>query len=161
MSKSTNVVADTFSRLSRSDTPTSSTAGTKHRLAADNNTSEFDDDTPLDNFFSLTEDSEMLKYFTCLPSEECYINLPDDLVTDNPLNMENIKEKQDADNALQQHTEKYSDRFLRRRIGTVDNILCYVKPGDPPNNWKIALPKELLQPTIQWWTTTIDNAFLF
>ena len=158
---SANVVADTFSRLSRSDTPTSSTVGKKHRLAAGNNTSEFDDDTPLDNFFSLTEDSEMLECITCLPSEECYLNLPDDLVTDNPLDMENIKEKQEADNALQQHAEKYSDRFLRRRIGKVDNILCYVKPGDPPNNWKIALPKELLQPTIQWWTTTIDNAFLF
>ncbi len=92
----------------------------------------------------------MLECFTCLPSEECYLNLPDDLVTDNPLDMENIKEKQDADNALQQHADKYSDRFLRRQIGTVDNILCYVKPGDPPNNWKIALPKELLQPTIQW-----------
>jgi len=147
---SANAVAVTSLRLSRSDTQTSPTVGKEHRLAADNNTSEFDDDTPLDNFFSLTEDSEMLKCFTCLPSSEFYRNLPHDLVTDNPLDMENIKEKQDADNALQQHTEKYSDRFLRRRVGTVDNILCYVKPGDPPNNWKIALPKELLQPTIQW-----------
>jgi len=82
---SANVVANTFSRLSRSDTLTSSTVGKKHRLAADNNTSEFDDDKPLDNFFSLTGDSEMLECFTCLPSEECYINLPDDLVTENPL----------------------------------------------------------------------------
>jgi hypothetical protein len=48
--------------------------------------------------------------------------------------MENIKEKQDADNALPQHAEKYSDRFLHHQIATVDNILCYVKPGDPPNN---------------------------
>jgi len=88
----------------------------------------------------------MLECFTCLPSEECYLNLPDDLVTDNPLDMENIKEKQ----VLQQHADKYSDRFLHRQIGTVDDILCYVKPGYPPNNWKIALPKELLQPTIQW-----------
>jgi len=124
--------------------------GKEHHLAADNNTSEFDDDTPLDNFFSLIEDSEMRECFTCLPSEECYLNLPDDLVSDNPLEVENINEKQDADNALQQHAEKYSNRFLRHRIGTVDDILCYVKPGDPPNNWKIALPKELLQPTIQW-----------
>jgi len=85
--------------------------GKEHRLAADNNTSEFDDDTPLENFFSLTEDSEMLKCFTCLPSEECYLNLPDDLVTDNPLDMENIREKQDADNALQQHTESIQTAF--------------------------------------------------
>jgi hypothetical protein len=86
---SSNVVADTFLCLSRSDTPTSSTVGKKHRLAAGNNTSEFDDDTPLDNFFSLTEDSEMLECFTCLPSEEYYLNLLDDLVTDNPLDMDN------------------------------------------------------------------------
>ena len=35
----------------------------------------------LDNFFSLTEDSEIFECFTCLPSEECYLDLPDDLVT--------------------------------------------------------------------------------
>ncbi len=35
-------------------------------------------------------------------------------------------------------------------IGTVDDILCYIKPGDPPNNWKKALTKNLLQPTTQW-----------
>jgi hypothetical protein len=92
----------------------------------------------------------MLECFVCLPDEECHLNLPDDLVTDNPLDMENIKEKQDADNVLQQHAEKYSDCFLRQQIGTVDDILCYVKPGDPPNNWKIALSQELLQLTIQW-----------
>jgi len=43
----------------------------------------------LDNFFSLTEDSEIFECFTCLPSEECYLDLPDDLVTDNPLDMDN------------------------------------------------------------------------
>ena len=72
----------------------------------------------------------MLECFACLPSEECYLNLPDDLVTDNPLDMENIKEKQDADHTLQQHAAKYSDCFMHRRVGTVDDILCYVKPGD-------------------------------
>jgi hypothetical protein len=38
---------------------------------------------------------------------------------------------------------------MRKRIGTIDDISCYIKPGDPPNNWKIALPKSLLQPTIK------------
>ena len=41
----------------------------------------------------------IVRCFTCLPTEERYLNLPDDLVTDSPLDMENIKEKQDADNA--------------------------------------------------------------
>jgi hypothetical protein len=64
----------------------------------------------------------MLQCFTRLPDEECYLNLPDDLITDNPLDMENIKENQDADNVLQQQAEKYPDCFLRRRVGMVDNI---------------------------------------
>ena len=83
--------------------------GKEHLFATNNKTSEFDDDTPI---FLLREDSEMLECFTCLPLEECYLNLPEDLVTDNPLDMENIKEKQDTDGALQQ--DKYTDRFLRR-----------------------------------------------
>ena len=31
-------------------------------------------------------------------AEHCYLNLPEDMVGDNPLNLENIKEKQDEDN---------------------------------------------------------------
>jgi hypothetical protein len=67
-----------------------------------------------------------------------------------PLDMQNIKEQQDADDALLQHATKYVDHYMRKCIGTVDDILCYVKPGDSPNNWKIAVPKNLLQPTIKW-----------
>jgi hypothetical protein len=71
------------------------------------------------------------------------------MVDNNPLDMENIKEQQDADDALLQHATKYADRYTRKCISTVDDILCYIKPGDPPNNWKNALPKSLLQPTIK------------
>ena len=71
------------------------------------------EDTALDNYFSWTDDQEMLQCFTCLPDKECYLNLPDDLITDSPLDMENSKENQDTDNALQQQAEKYPDRFLR------------------------------------------------
>jgi hypothetical protein len=34
-------------------------------------------------------------------AEHCYLNLPDDMVEDNPLDLENIKEKQDEANDLQ------------------------------------------------------------
>ncbi len=27
---------------------------------------------------------------------------------------------------------------------------AFFKPGDPPNNWKFALPNSLLQPTNKW-----------
>ena len=72
------------------------------------------------------------------------------MVDNNPLDMENIKEQQDTNDALLQHATKYADQFTCKRIRTIDDILCYIKPGDPPNNWKIALPKSLLQPTIKW-----------
>jgi hypothetical protein len=73
------------------------------------------------------------------------------MIDKNLLDMENIKEQQDADDALLHHATKYADCYMHKCIGTLDDILCYVKPGDPPNNWKIALPKSLLQqPTIKW-----------
>jgi hypothetical protein len=84
-----------------------------------------------------------------LPPEECYLNLPADSAVDNPLDMEMIKQ-QDADNNLQRQATKYADQYVRKSVTAVDDVLCYVKPGDPPANWKIALPKSMLQPTIRW-----------
>jgi len=91
-----------------------------------------------------------MKCLAHLPEEECYLNLPADAAVDNPLDMETIKEQQDADNELQRQATKYADRYVRKSVSSVDDVLCYVKPGDPPANWKIALPKSMLQPTIRW-----------
>ena len=76
----------------------------------------------------------MFECFKCLPDKECYLNLPDDTVDTNPLDMKNIKEQQDADDALLQHAIKYADQYTCKHIGAINDILCYVKPGDPPNN---------------------------
>jgi hypothetical protein len=73
------------------------------------------------------------------------------------LDMENIKEQQDTDYALLNHATKYADPYMHKRIGIIDDILCYIKPGDPPNNWKIALPKSLLQLTIKWFHQVTGN----
>ncbi len=146
---SANVVADTFSRLSWKDTPASPAVGKKR--PAEHSINEDDvNEIPLDNYFSLVDNRENFECFKCLPDEECYLNLPDDMVDTNPLDTENIKEQQDADDSLFQHAAKYANQYTRKRIGTIDDILCYIKPGYPPNNWKIALPKSLLQPTIKW-----------
>ena len=85
-----------------------------------------------------------------LPDKECYLNLPPDSAIDNPLDMEMIKEQQDADNNLQCQVTTYADRYVRKSISSVDNVLCYVKPGDPLAHWKIVLPKSMLQPAICW-----------
>ncbi len=47
------------------------------------------------------------------------------LLMTNPLTMENIKEQQDTDDALLQHATKYTDQYMHKHVGTIDDILCY------------------------------------
>ncbi len=84
-------------------------------------------------------------------AEHCYLNLPEDMVEDNLLDLENIKEKQDEDNDLQQPLTKHPDWYSRKNINDINNILYYTKPGDNAANWKIVLPKDLVLPTIRWY----------
>jgi hypothetical protein len=76
---------------------------------------------------------------------------------DNPFDIENIKEKQDEDNDLQQSATKHPERYSRKTLDQVTDILCYTKPGDNPSNWKIALPKELIKPTVKWYQQVTDH----
>jgi hypothetical protein len=71
------------------------------------------------------------------------------MVEDNPLDLENIMEKQDEDNDLHQTSTKHPTWFSRKNINDVNDILCYTKPGDNAANWKIALPKDLIVSTIR------------
>jgi hypothetical protein len=43
------------------------------------------------------------------PVEQWYLNLPEDMVEDNPLDLENIKERQDNDEKLMQSVVKYPE----------------------------------------------------
>ena len=42
----------------------------------------------------MTDDRELSECFQHLPAEECYLNLPEDSATDNPLDIEAIKKQQ-------------------------------------------------------------------
>jgi hypothetical protein len=70
------------------------------------------------------------------------------MVEDNPFYLENIKEKQDEDNYLQQSLTKHPNWYSRKNINVVNNILCYTKPGDNAANWKKVLPKDLNYPLL-------------
>jgi hypothetical protein len=155
----TNVITDTFTRMpmlasmplamvGKEDTSRKCET-TCHPNSEPTTASEQDAD-PLDCHFSLTEDREMSECFQHLPAKECYLNLPEDSTVDNPLNIEAIKEQQDADQELQRTATKYADQYTHKSISEIDNVLCLVKPGDPPANWRIALPKLMLQPIIRW-----------
>jgi hypothetical protein len=74
---------------------------------------------------------------------------------DNPLDKENIKETQDEDNDLQQTATKHPEWYSRKTFDQVTDVLCYTKAGDNPSNWKIALPKELIKPTVKWFKSQV------
>ena len=58
-------------------------------------------------------------------AEQCYLNLPEDRVEDNPLDLENIKERQDEDDNLMQSKVRHPTWYSRKTINDVDDILCY------------------------------------
>jgi hypothetical protein len=66
---SSNVLADKFSQLLWNDSPASPVVG-KKQPSEDNNDKSYVDETPLDNYFSWTDDREMLDCFTYLPDKE-------------------------------------------------------------------------------------------
>ena len=152
-----NVIADTFSRLHRQDeTPVlegknvhiapnvTRRPSLKRKISNDTNTMQ-------DAYYSILEDKELVECFLALPNEECYLNLPFEEVTENPLNLENMREKQYADTELLSRKEKYPDRYITKQIGHVRDLICYVKPGeDRARQWKIALPKSMIKKTIKW-----------
>jgi hypothetical protein len=73
------------------------------------------------------------------------------MVEGNPLDLENINERQDHDEKLMQSAVEYPEWYSRKSINNVEDILCYTKPGDSPANWKIALPEDLIKPTFKWY----------
>ncbi len=95
--------------------------------------------------------SNLLSYTYDSTVEQCYLNLPEDMVEDNPSDLGNIKERQDHDEKLMQSTVQYPEWYTHKTINDVDDILCYIKPGDNPANWKIALLEDLIKPTIKWY----------
>jgi hypothetical protein len=62
--------------------------------------------------------------------EQCYPNLPEDMFEDNnPLNLENIKEKKYRNEKLMQSVVKYPEWYSYKSINDVKDILCDTKPG--------------------------------
>ena len=164
-----NVIADTFSRLSHNDV-SSPLVGKKAVNVVSNSESDNKHDS---SYSSLLDDRtiiDCLLNLLCISSnkrrrkrdvnhsktsnssiEHCYLNLPEDMVEDNPLDLENIKEKQDEDDKLTQSSVKHPNWYSRKTINDVEDILCYTKPGDNAANWRIALPENLIVPTIKWY----------
>ena len=116
-----HVIADTLSRLSHNDIDIDSSALVGKKAASVVSNSE-----SIAGQSSLIDEREILECLLNLPClhlkkkeskrpkkrrkleqyshhiDNCYLNLPEDMIDSNPLNIENIKEKQDQDADLQQ-----------------------------------------------------------
>ena len=90
-------------------------------------------------------------YFCDSTVEQCYLNLPEDMVEENPLDLENMKERQDEDDNLIQSTVRHPTWYSHKTINDIKDILCYTKPGDNAASWRIALREDLILPTIKWY----------
>jgi hypothetical protein len=75
--------------------------------------------------------------FCDLTDNHCNLNLPENMVENKPLDIENIKEKQDHDADLQQSATRYPEWYGCKNINSIANVLCYTKPNDNPSNWKL------------------------
>ena len=73
-------------------------------------------------------------YFCNSTVEQCYLNLPEDMVDDNPLDLENIKERQYEDDNIIQSTVRHPTWYSHKTINNVEDILRYTKPGDNAAN---------------------------
>ena len=108
------------------------------------------------SFYSLLDDPELLD---CLLSmdyedsfEESFLNLPYENVQENPLNLANMRDKQYECPDIKRWKAKHSKHFITKEIGTVPDLICYVKPGtNPDTSWRIVLPTSMVKNTIKWY----------
>jgi hypothetical protein len=180
-------IADTFSRLLCSDL-SSPLVGQKDANVISNSESDSRNESSHSLLMDDRDITDCLMNLSCLPSrkkkegkptkrrkcsetmlshiydsiiEQCYLNLPEDIIEDNPLDLENIKERQDRDEKLMQSTVKHPEWHSHKTINDVENILGHTKPGDNPANWKIALPEDLIYcqvVSLGYWTSRKQEA---
>ena len=111
-----------------------------------------DDEDNGEGFFASCKDSG------CLDDDiynifECYLNLPE--IPDpaqNPLSFACIRKQQQQDEQLLALQVKYPEQYIYKSLDEdVDDIICYVRQGDNPDEqWRIALPQQMLDETVKW-----------
>ena len=141
-----NVLADNFSRLHRKITPEQLAKG--KNLVNISPDDDYDDNAYfIDQYYSGIHDEEIFDMF------DCYLNLPEtESPEQNPLNYEYIQEQQQMDTTLLSLQKRYPNKYVSKCLDdNVKDIICYVKEhNDPKTQWKIALPDQMIQPTIKW-----------
>ena len=71
---------------------------------------------------------------------------------ENPLNLPKMREEQYECEDIRRWKNKFPNHFITKEIDTVQDLICYVKPGaNPDTSWRIVLPTSMLKSTIKWY----------
>jgi hypothetical protein len=103
----------------------------------------------------LYEDSELLDCYLEIP--ECYLIMPE--MTEgapgqSPLVYQWIREHQEACQMKTEFPNQYQDKQFPDNL----TLIAHVKHGDNPDTqWKIALSRSMLQPTIKWYHNMLGH----
>jgi hypothetical protein len=129
-----NILADTFSPLPRRDDETNCEAVEIENAYMNES---------LEDHYSLLEDQELF---------DCFLNLPElDNPEENPLNYSHIRDRQQSCSKLTRTRDMQPDRYFEKELEDGINIICYAKtPNDKEENWKIALPDNMVEETVEW-----------
>ena len=104
------------------------------------------------------KDSE--EFSELFKSEESFLNLPDMADIDSPLDFVKSKNEQQNDAELLASQTKHPEIYIEKQIGDVHDVICYVKPGSVlDTQWKIALPKSMLESAVKWYHLHNDRPF--
>jgi hypothetical protein len=96
-----------------------------------------------------------------LEIQECYLIMPE--MTEgapgqSPLVYQWIREHQEACQELQQMKTKFPNQYREKQFSDNVRLIVHVKHGDNPDmQWKIALSRSMLQPTIKWYLEMLGN----
>ena len=90
---------------------------------------------------------------------DCYLNLPDIyILEENPLNCQLLAEKQQEDNYLLALQIRFPDQYVNKTLDPdVRDIVCYIKPGNLPTQWRIELHKYHIYLTVSWFHQVLGH----
>ena len=171
-----NVLADCFSRLPRMEAPSEGkrlAPGKGHLIAFDTipkqiERDEIDEAYGYESEYNVSNNTGISeKINSCFISEgrnsfydeeilDMFVNHPALEIMPNPITIRNIQQHQFMDEALNQAHQREPNRFPTRFVQNRP-IICYIPDLNNIQAWKIALPSQLINPTIQWYHETLGH----
>jgi len=103
-----------------------------------------------ENFHSILDDPDIADFLMTLPTEECYLNLPNESAVDSPLDMQMISKKQKKDTELVVRANKHKDLYFEKKLDR-RKVICASKDKEQrSSSWKIALPESMIKQAVKW-----------